>query len=950
MNRLLLLALGFLIPLLAHAQNLTVTVDGNPVENWAAMEGTNYDSTTGKVSATMQISASDYSSVPVTISTSSSNPIIVGDQELAMGEEFTYDADFSNGQPATITFSTINYEKHCSCNIKIGNELTFSLYLHFDPISTIIDGMTFTRNPLGDATCTMASYSGEYEEVTIPETVEIEGSQYIVNEIGYRAFFNNKIIKSISLPESIKYIRDSAFAQCEILETINLPEGLIEIEQSAFRYCKLLSNPNFPSSIKNLGNAAYQYCHSINSLTIPNSIIYIGEKNFEYSPISILILEDGEDNLELGDDILGTYCNQLYIGRDLTGAKLSPGAMLSSFNIGAPVTNLDWFDPSLTPELLQIVSNSTTPPSIGRFSQEQYDNIYVFVPESAMDAYANDQNWAFFNHISGLTKPADEYEISIIPEQATINVGETLTVQCQVEPFIEAYLNMQISNNEVLNMYNFGEVYGAKAGEADVTATLLLNGKTATCHVTVLQPATSIRLNKTSLDLSKGESVKLLANIDPVDVSDSNVAWTSSNEAVATVGADGTVIAVGGGECDITATTHNGLTATCHVKVTVMPEGVSFDIDQSQILVGESLTITPVFTPADATETTLTWSTSDANIATVSNGLVTGVNPGTVTITATTVNNLMATCTVTVKQPVTSITLNPETATILKGETLTITATVLPENAEDKTLTWTSSNPTVATVNDGVVEALAQGEAIITATSANGITASSTITVIDKATEIVLDYYDIEVIAGNTFQLTATLLPEGCEPETLTWSSSHTSIATVDDNGLVTAVSPGTASITVMSSNGLTANCTVYVLPVLVETVTVTPYNVEAVEGTSVQLKAEVSPANATDTTVIWKSSNENVATVDEIGLVTIQSPGDAIVTATANDGGGAYGECNVTGVSGIDALYADGSLWDLYDVNGLLLKAAISANELKQMTPGVYILRSATRSIKLKL
>ena len=73
-------------------------------------------------------------------------------------------------------------------------------------------------------------------------------------------------------------------------------------------------------------------------------------------------------------------------------------------------------------------------------------------------------------------------------------------------------------------------------------------------------------------------------------------------------------------------------------------------------------------------------------------------------------------------------------------------------------------------------------------------------------------------------------------------------------------------------------------------------------------------------------------------------------MTATANDGSGASGECNVTGVSGIDALYADGSLWDLYDINGLLLKAAISANELKQMTPGVYILRSATRSIKLKL
>ncbi|MCQ2174253.1 MAG: Ig-like domain-containing protein, partial [Bacteroidales bacterium] len=158
------------------------------------------------------------------------------------------------------------------------------------------------------------------------------------------------------------------------------------------------------------------------------------------------------------------------------------------------------------------------------------------------------------------------------------------------------------------------------------------------------------------------------------------------------------------------------------VSLSGFPEG-------NTIFAGTSITLTATIAPANATDKTVTWTTSDAAVATVSNGVVTAKKVGTATITAK-AGEKTATCTITVvATPVTSVSLDRTSASLKAGETVTLTATVKPDDATDKTVTWTTSDATVATVSNGVVTAKKVGTATITA-KAGEKTATCTITVV----------------------------------------------------------------------------------------------------------------------------------------------------------------------------------------------------------------------------
>lgn len=167
--------------------------------------------------------------------------------------------------------------------------------------------------------------------------------------------------------------------------------------------------------------------------------------------------------------------------------------------------------------------------------------------------------------------------------------------------------------------------------------------------------------------------------------------------------------------------------------------------------------------------------------------------------------------------PVTEITLDNAEVTLDKGLTLGIVATILPENAHNTTVLWSSSNASVATVDcNGLVTAIAAGEAEITATSAGSpeVKAICQVTVNQKLVEtIALDKTELSMEKGATWQLMATVMPEDADDKSVTWISSDTGVATVDDNGLVTAVEAGSATITATTNDGsnLSANCSVTV-------------------------------------------------------------------------------------------------------------------------------------------
>ena len=237
------------------------------------------------------------------------------------------------------------------------------------------------------------------------------------------------------------------------------------------------------------------------------------------------------------------------------------------------------------------------------------------------------------------------------------------------------------------------------------------------------------------------------------------------------------------------------------------------------------------------------------------------------------------------------ISISPAELVMKKGDYVTVTAYVLPDNASEKELTWSSSDTTVATVSyQGIVTAKAIGNATITATTLDKTkTATCTVIVREKVTSVSLNYTSLTMTEGETKSLIATVLPDNAANKSVSWSSSNTSVATVAKPGIVTAVSAGTATITVTTNDGgKTATCSVTVKPKTIP-VTSISLNYTALtlnEGNTQALTATVLPANATDKSVTWSSSNSSAATVSSSGVVTAKAKGTATITVKTNDGG----------------------------------------------------------------
>ena len=259
----------------------------------------------------------------------------------------------------------------------------------------------------------------------------------------------------------------------------------------------------------------------------------------------------------------------------------------------------------------------------------------------------------------------------------------------------------------------------------------------------------------------------------------------------------------------------DGTKVTIGEVTTIEPTDITLDQSKLTIKVGKTATLTPTIEPADATNKNVTWSSSDETVATVSDGVVTGVKAGTATITAKTVNGLTAKATVTVEEiPVTKITLPTTEASMTIGGTLDLKPTIEPADATNTHISWSSSDPGVATVDDsGRVTAKGAGTATITGTAASGATVTLVVTVSDEVIEVTavtLDKTEATIKVGKSLQLKATIEPSGATDQKLEWTSSDSDIAIVTD-GRVTGVAPGEVTITVKTTNGKTATCTINV-------------------------------------------------------------------------------------------------------------------------------------------
>ena len=225
----------------------------------------------------------------------------------------------------------------------------------------------------------------------------------------------------------------------------------------------------------------------------------------------------------------------------------------------------------------------------------------------------------------------------------------------------------------------------------------------------------SVTVSQQTAEMEIGETIKLIATVKPSNAVDQIVNWASSKQSVATVDQEGLVTAISDGTSTITASC-GGKSASCVVTVAkkvIEVADIELNKTEMALVEGESEVLTATVKPSDATDKTLTWSSSDKSVATVEEGKVTANKTGEAVITVK-AGNIEKTCKVTVSAkviPVENIVLDHETLTIVEGSTATLIATVSPDNATDKTVTWTSQKPEIAAVSDaGEVTAVAEGE------------------------------------------------------------------------------------------------------------------------------------------------------------------------------------------------------------------------------------------------
>ncbi|MCI8546707.1 MAG: hypothetical protein HFJ44_05680 [Clostridia bacterium] len=421
-------------------------------------------------------------------------------------------------------------------------------------------------------------------------------------------------------------------------------------------------------------------------------------------------------------------------------------------------------------------------------------------------------------------------------------------------------------------------------------------------------PVQSIELSEKSLSIKESETHKLEAIYTPTDTTQKNVKWSSSDESIAKISQDGTITALTRGKTTITATTENGTTASCDVTVTREIGSVILDKSSISLDKGESTKITATIPTDTDGDKTISWTTSDSSVATVSNdGTVTAVDRGEAIITATTANGKKAICAVNVSVKLKSIAfegnITEKTFNLGVDQSNEMQLNVIydPEDADvDKsTLEWSSSNTSVVTVNDGLVTAKGKGDATVTAKiDGKMITCNVHVRIpilsIEIKDKVNLTYGEEEKLAVT---YTTYNNMETTDDKTIKWETSDKNIVQVSTDGTITTKGTGKATITATSvaDQKLVATCEVEIAPVPLKSIIIEQQSIVIEKGDTKTLTVKFNPENTSDSKKIsWESSNPDAVTIDSTGVITAMKNGKATITAKTPNGQEATTEVTV--------------------------------------------------------
>ncbi|MEE1365630.1 MAG: leucine-rich repeat protein [Muribaculaceae bacterium] len=583
------------------------------------------------------------------------------------------------------------------------------------------------------------SYSNEYiGDVVIPSSVKYNGVTYSVTSIGYGAFYDCSGLTSVVIGNSVTSIGNYAFFRCSSLTSIEIPNSVTSIGDWAFYYCKSLTSIEIPNSVTSIGLYAFGYCSSLTSIQIPNSVTSIGDHAFS-DCLSLTSIQIPNSVTSIGLYAFGccSSLTSIQIPNSVTsiGDNAFSGCYsLTSIEIPNSVTSIGNWAFSGCSSLTKITCLATNPPTIYYNTFNSY-SAELYVPAGCISAYQSANYWEYFNIKEIVTLSTS---IALNQTTATLKATETLTLVATILPenTTDKSVTWASSNTSVATVDANGKVTAVAVGETTITATTTDGSNlSASCKVTVAPTlAESIALDKTEISLEATETATLVASVLPELTTDKSVEWSSSDEAVVIVDANGLVTAIAVGEATITATTTDDSNKSATCKVTVVPtlaETITLDKTEISLEATETATLVATILPNLTTDKSVEWSSSDESVAVVDeNGVVTAISIGEAVITATTADgsNLSASCKVSVIPTLAvSIELDQTEASVEEKSEFQLTATILPKHTTNKEVAWSSSDKWVASVdNTGLVTMYSAGEVIITATTTDGTNLSAT--------------------------------------------------------------------------------------------------------------------------------------------------------------------------------------------------------------------------------
>ena len=674
-------------------------------------------------------------------------------------------------------------------------------------------------------------------KIVIPQMESYKGNEFQVTSLEDSCFKNCSNLTSITLPKGITSLGEYCFSGCNSLTSITLPEGITSLGRRCFFSCSSLTSITLPEGITSLRNHCFHGCSSLTSITLPKGITSLKDCCF-YDCTSLTSITLPEGITSLGECCF-SGCSSL---TNITLPEGITSLMDCCFRGCTRLTNISF------------------PSSLKKL----YNSIFEYATQNK-------------RIIINATTPPDII-ISGYSDYTLIDSNCTLYVP---KNYLATYKNTSPWSHA-------GAFYEGK-------------------------PIESINL-PSDMSFEKTEKKKATYSVLPIDANQECLKWSCNNSSIASIDEKtGEFTALKVGDATITATVDDGSGISASTIVHVTPLKVhAMQFAEPKITVSgiktEKLTLT--LNSPEVDNKAIKWTSSDNSIVTVEENteasypleaIVSTHKVGTAIITAEAQDGtgISATCEVEVTQlQVSDIELI--TMSAIKTIPTLLEANVLPVEANNKKLTWTSLTPNIATITeDGTITGLKMGTAQVKATTVDGSNISKTFDVLITGLSIssITLPSESSITKTDNQKLEYTIFPAASDNQTLKWSSNNTDIASVDENtGVITAHKVGDAIITATATDGseISASTTIHVTPLKVSNIEIEK-EIKLLRTTTATLAAIITPELADDKTLSWASEDESIATVTQEGVVRGVNVGTTNITATAKDGSGVSATCKVT-------------------------------------------------------